>query len=143
MGKKKKSKLKKRLTFLLPISTLIIIYFIFSLFFYGYNIYSLTKEKHQLEKKYQELLKEADELNLEIQKLNDEEYLARFARENYYYSKDGEYIIKLSDNLEDTNEVIKTTTFEIEKNYIVVCLFIVLLLIFAYIFRKSHSRRKK
>ena len=43
-----------------------------------------------------------DVLNQEIIKLQDPEYLARYAREKYFYSKDGELIIKLPD--EEENE---------------------------------------
>jgi len=143
MSKKRKSRLKRRLAIFVPISLFIILYFIFSLAYYAFNIYSLTTERHNLEMQYEQLLEEAEQLNIEIQKLNDPEYLARFARENYSYSKDGEYIIKLKDNINQTNEVIDQTELEINKNYIIMSLMIIILLVFIYIIRSNNKRKKQ
>ena len=44
-----------------------------------------------------EKLEEEDKLNDEISKLQDPEYLAKYAREKYLYSKDDEIIIKIED----------------------------------------------
>ena len=44
-----------------------------------------------------EKLEEEDILNDEISKLQDPEYLAKYAREKYLYSKDDEIIIKIED----------------------------------------------
>ena len=41
---------------------------------------------------------EEDKLNSDIKKLKDPEYVARYAREKYMYSKDGELIIRLPDD---------------------------------------------
>ena len=54
-----------------------------------------VKEKKELELKYKEILEREDLLKSEISKLEDEEYVARYAREKFLYSKDGEIIIKL------------------------------------------------
>ena len=40
-------------------------------------------------------LEEEETLKSEIVKLQDDEYIARYAREKYLYSKDGEIIIKI------------------------------------------------
>ena len=48
-----------------------------------------------LESKYNELLKEEKELKAEVTKLKDPEYVARYARETYFYSLPGEVIIKM------------------------------------------------
>lgn len=96
--KKKKRKIKAskmRMLILVPISCLAIGYFLYLLFSYPYNIVKL-KQEHSIYEK--ELLKlEIDEKNLknEIEKLKDPDYLARYARENYQYSKDGEIILKI------------------------------------------------
>ena len=44
---------------------------------------------------YKDILEDEDNLKTEINKLQDEEYVARYAREKYLYSKDGELIIKI------------------------------------------------
>lgn len=64
---------------------------------YWNDILSNYKETKELEAKYQSLLEEEQELNSEVTKLQDEEYVAKYAREKYMYSKDGEYIIKIAE----------------------------------------------
>ncbi len=44
---------------------------------------------------YQQLLEDEVALESEVNKLMDEEYLARHAREKFFYSKDGELIIRI------------------------------------------------
>lgn len=58
------------------------------------------KEAHELEEKMLVLEKNEKELNNEILKLQDSDYLARYAREKYFYSKEGELIIRLPSNNE-------------------------------------------
>ena len=53
------------------------------------------QEKKELEKKYTSLIAEEELLEKEVNKLQDPEYIAKYAREKYLYSKDGEYIIKI------------------------------------------------
>ena len=53
------------------------------------------QEKKELEKKYANLISEEELLEKEVNKLQDPEYIAKYAREKYLYSKDGEYIIKI------------------------------------------------
>ncbi len=53
------------------------------------------KEAEELEKKIIALNEEEKELNDEINRLQDKDYLARYAREKYFYSKNGELIIRI------------------------------------------------
>ncbi len=53
------------------------------------------KEAHELEEKMLVLKENEKDLTNEILKLQDSDYLARYAREKYFYSKDGELIIRL------------------------------------------------
>ena len=46
---------------------------------------------------YEDKLSEEEELKTEINKLQDPEYVARYAREKYLYSKDDEIIIKIEE----------------------------------------------
>lgn len=71
----------------------------------GYNFFSnislileINREKEDLENKLASLQDEEDELNSDIKKLEDPEYVARYAREKYMYSKDGELIIRIPDD---------------------------------------------
>ena len=63
---------------------------------------------------------------LPLLKLQDSNYLARYARENYDYTKDGEYVIKI--NKEEKEEKNKEKTdIEIYRKYIYIGSTIVLL----------------
>lgn len=53
------------------------------------------KEAEELEQKMVLLSDKEEELNNEIIKLQDKDYLARYAREKYFYSKNGELIIRI------------------------------------------------
>ena len=70
-----------------------------SVFVYNYwnQILTNEKEKIKLTEEYEALLKTEDELNSEITKMQDPEYIAKYAREKYGYSKNDEVIIKVED----------------------------------------------
>ena len=129
---------KRRLSFFGTISIIAIGYFCFSLVYNIYTIYNLNNEKKNLEKLYVNLQEEAENLKIDIEKLNDSKYLANYAREHYLYSKDGEYIIQM----EDLEEVEDNIDNEINKNYVITGLSIVMIFIFIYIIIKSKSRKK-
>ena len=70
-----------------------------SVFIYNYWNQILTNEKEKtiLMNEYEALLKAEDDLNSEITKMQDPEYIAKYAREKYGYSKNDEVIIKVED----------------------------------------------
>lgn len=53
------------------------------------------QEKESLEKKLVALKEKEKVLENDVKKLEDPEYLARYAREKYFYSKDGELILRI------------------------------------------------
>jgi len=53
------------------------------------------QEAHELEEKLVVLKEKEEDLNNEINRLQDKDYLARYAREKYFYSKNGELIIRI------------------------------------------------
>ena len=59
------------------------------------DIMNKYNEANELEEQLVKLEKKEKELNQEIVKLQDPEYLARYAREKYFYSKDNELIIRI------------------------------------------------
>ena len=59
------------------------------------QIFEKYREAEELEKKIATLTLEEEELNNEINRLQDKDYLARYAREKYFYSKNGELIIRI------------------------------------------------
>ena len=52
-------------------------------------------QKQDLDNKLTDLKDKEAELRVDVDKLQDPDYIARYAREKYLYSKDGEFIIKI------------------------------------------------
>lgn len=94
-----KRRLKKETRYRIWICTIIsvtcIVYFIVSALYYSVNVAKLHNEEKELTASLKELQAKEVELSSEIEKLKDPDYVARYARENYLYSRDGEYIIKI------------------------------------------------
>lgn len=128
---------KRRLVFLGPLAFLAIVYFLFTIGMYGYKLVTLSHQEQQLKEKLISLQAEEQELKIEIQKLKDPDYLARYARENYLYSKDGEYIIKIEDP-EDVVEEEKN--YDIYYEYIICGAGIIIVLIFIYIIIRARKK---
>ena len=124
MVKKKVSrKVKRRLTFIGPIFIGIFVVFSITIFSYIYKIDQLSTEKQILQNNLEKLTNDEESLTTEIEKLRDPDYIAKYARENYFYTKDGEYVIKIKDKTDD-NEIIISRKSEIL--YAVITVFILL-----------------
>ena len=76
-------------------SIAIIITMTFTIGKYWIEIIDKYKEKSELKEKLAQLQDQEKELKLDADKLQDPDYVARYAREKYLYSKDGEFIIKI------------------------------------------------
>lgn len=133
MAKRKNKMSKRRIAFFGTISLVIILYFVFTLFYYSYRIMVLEKSKSNLQQELSDLQKNEEILSGDIQKLKDPEYIAKFARENYMYSKDGEYIIKIDDDtVVDKKD---NTTFEYK--YLIIGSVLSFILIVIYVVSKK------
>ena len=98
--KSNKSKFKKkalRFLFFGVTSFAFKIYFFSLVLNMSLEIMSKYDEKDELERNLDELKEQEQELSTDVMKLQDPEYIARYLREKYYYSKDNEFIIKLPD----------------------------------------------
>ena len=60
-----------------------------------YQIIIKTKEKKAFEVELADLKDKEEELKATVTKLQDPDYIARYAREKYLYSKNGEIIIRI------------------------------------------------
>lgn len=81
------------------VSSLIIIVTVsFTIGKYWITIFEKYQEKKQLEKELVSLQEKEKELQLDAKKLQDSEYIARYAREKYLFSKEGEFIIKIPED---------------------------------------------
>lgn len=94
MTRRKTRKEKKRLVFI-TVTTLLLL---FSLFASLYSDFLLIvknkKEASMLTSEYQSLLDEQETLVSEVTKMQDPKYIARYAKEKFLYSSEGELIIR-------------------------------------------------
>ncbi len=140
MNKKRVSKtVKRRLTLLGPIFIGVFVICTITIFTYIYKIQTLRDEKNKLNEQLEKLKTDEKELSNEISKLKDPEYIAKYARENYYYTKDGEYVIKIEEK-EETE-----TVSEVENNrvYYILALVIFILVALVVFIRLKLKKRNK
>ena len=96
--KKKKTKIKKsakRIVIFGILAFVSIILVLMTVSKVVIQIIDKYEEANNLEQQLADLKNKEENLNNEILKLQDPEYLARYAREKYFYSKDGELIIRI------------------------------------------------
>lgn len=135
--KKRVSKVsKRRLVIFGTISIFLIIYAFSSLIYYNYKVYSLKQEKKNLNTQMTELKSSESDYKNTITKLQDKEYLARYARENYLYTKDNELVL---DVRKDTNDVVEVETEKTDYNFIIIGLFIIVVIVGCVIKKKSKK----
>lgn len=99
MAKKKKSlqkkKMQRRMFLFGGSSVVVIVATTFTIGRYWVEIFDKYQESKDLEIQLSDLKEKEEELKLDAEKLQDPDYIARYAREKYLYSKDGEFIIKI------------------------------------------------
>ena len=93
---KKVSKKAKRRMSILTCLLIALIIALGATFFSNWNtILENKRETKKLTAEYNELLEKESALKSEVTKLQDPDYVARYAREKYLYSKNGEIIIRI------------------------------------------------
>ena len=92
---RKKLRLRKRSIFLVLTSIFVIVFMTLTIGKYWVEIYDKYQEKRELEKELTALKEKEEELQVDANKLQNPDYVARYAREKYLYSKDGEYILQI------------------------------------------------
>lgn len=93
--KRNKQKTRRRLLIFGLLSIFVIIFTTFTIGKYWVEIIDKYQEKKQLEKKLIKLKEKEEELEADASKLQDSDYIARYAREKYNYSKEGEFILRI------------------------------------------------
>ena len=85
--------------------TIFVLSFIFIIGFTCINIFpdwlKIMKNKQEiklLQESYEELLDTEEALKAEVQKLQNPEYVERYVKEKFLYTKDGEIIIRKTDS---------------------------------------------
>ena len=98
ISKKNNKKAKKRIFLSFIFFGAIIGSLSYSFFTNVGKIIEIKNEKQALNVKLSDLKDEEEALNSDNKKLNDPDYVARYAREKYLYSKNGELIIRIPDD---------------------------------------------
>ncbi len=99
MGKRRKysNKTKGRMFIIIIFLFFIIFTLSFTLFNNLKQINDIKKEKNFLISEKEKLLEKQSVLEADIEKLSDNEYIARYAREKYFYSRPGEIVLRIDD----------------------------------------------
>lgn len=139
MKKRKISKTaKRRLFILVPVTVIFVAYFLISLSYYTFKIYQLKQEEKKLQTELNELKDEEDNLKTDIEKLQNPDYLARYARENYHYSKEDELVIQHHDK-EEKEEIVRE---ENNTNETIMTICIIGLVIVAFYILKHKTKKR-
>ena len=103
---KKKKKNSNRYRYLVPIFScvILIIALIGTVINDWMQVVKNRNEIKEINLKYNELLEEEESLNVEVAKLKDPDYISRYAREKFMYSKPGEIILRIIDPTENNEE---------------------------------------
>ena len=92
---KNSKKKRRRLLILGTFSIVTIVFTTYTMGKYWVQIYEKTHEKEELSLELKKLKKKESSLRADANKMQDKEYIARYAREKYLYSKDGEFILRI------------------------------------------------
>ena len=116
MARKTTAQVKRRLVLTVPLTLAIILATTFTSVLELKKIRSYEKEKKALTLELEKLKEDAESLNLEINRLNSPEYIARYAREKFLYTKDGEKLIIVDEltkeqQIEESNKEIDYLTY--------------------------------
>ncbi len=95
MKKKGLKKARRRLLLLIVVFLGLLVYVSFNLFGVWLQVIDNKNSIATLSSQYDKLMEEEKQLKSDVNKLQDPDYVARYAREKYLYTKDGELIIKM------------------------------------------------
>ena len=96
MAKKKRFKYRKFLGFIYLAVSIALIY---GLSVSVVRVYKENLAYKELVSKRDELLLEKQQLSKEVELLSDDDYVIRYARDNYIFSKEGEEVVKLPESI--------------------------------------------
>lgn len=96
IGNEKSKKSNKYRSFLFcSFSVIVISITTYTTLKYWLEICDKYKENKELSIKLKKLKKKEAALKVDVNKMQDSDYIARYAREKYLYSKDGEFILNI------------------------------------------------
>ena len=97
-NKKGVKRARKRLMLLIVVFFASISLISFNIFKVWIQIYENHNNILALQDEYNKLQDQEKQLKSDVNKLQDPDYVARYAREKYMYTKDGETIIKITNS---------------------------------------------
>lgn len=93
---RKKGKKERRRLLLISLITFVLLTFFASGLYKNFmQILNNRKEAAKLEAEYESLIDRQKSLTSEVTKMQDPNYVARYAKEKYLYSQEGEIIIRI------------------------------------------------
>ncbi len=95
MSRESRKKSRRRMIFLGFGSLVIIFAVTFTIGKYWVDIFEKYQEKKTLDQELTKLKEKEEELKVDANKLQNPDYVARYAREKYLYSKEGEFILQI------------------------------------------------
>lgn len=94
----KRNRIRARLILFIPCCIFVIAAVGILIGNYWVQIAEKYKEKEALQLKMFSLREKEEELKVDVEKLEDPDYVARYAREKYMYSKEGEIILRIPED---------------------------------------------
>lgn len=104
MVDKRKRGLKRRLTLYAVCAAIFTVLAVSTLISQHNTLHEKTLQRDKTEKQLANLKQDEKVLKTEIVKLNDDEYVAKLVRKDYFLSKEGEIIFNLPNDKEDSDE---------------------------------------
>ena len=132
---------RRRLFFLRPICLFFISFLVVTFATNSYNLYQLNNEESKKNNELNELQEKTEYLKNEIIKLNNPEYIAKYARENYSYSKDGEVVIQIKEDKKEPEHVtMNVTDNKINKKpFIIAGVGLIIIQLFIFLTKKRGN----
>ena len=96
MSRKLTKKSKRRVLFISGITISLISLLLVNIFSVWKQLLDKKEEKLFYIAELEKLKEEEEYLKIEVEMLQDPDYVARYAREQYLYSKDGEFNIRIN-----------------------------------------------
>ena len=96
MSRKLTKKSKRRVLLISAVTISLISLIVVNIFSVWKQLLDKREEKLFYTEELEKLKEEEAYLKVEVEKLQDPDYVARYAREQYLYSKDGEFNIRIN-----------------------------------------------
>ncbi|MFC7687635.1 septum formation initiator family protein [Ureibacillus sp. GCM10028918] len=99
-SRKQKVRTRRRLTVFGLLATIVLVFLISTSLTQNKRLAEKQQQKEEVVAKLDEVKEQQDMLNLQIAKLEDDEYIAKLARKEYFLSDDGEIIFTIPEDEE-------------------------------------------